>query len=48
MDWIANNLYLVDKMGERIDVVSIDSGFQTNILNYLLEPVDVDLDPGRG
>lgn len=48
VDWVANNLYVVDKIGDRIDVVSIDSGVQTNILNYLLKPVDVDLDPGHG
>lgn len=48
VDWIANNLYIVDAHGRQIHVLAIDSGYQTSIIDSLMSPVDVAIDPGCG
>lgn len=48
VDWIANNLYIVDAHGRQIHILAIDSGYQTSIIDNLMSPVDVAIDPGCG
>ena len=49
VDWIGNNLYVVEQSGNRIDIVSIDGNHQkTVIVDYLSHPTDVVVDPGVG
>jgi len=48
VDWIGHNLYIVDKPGRRIDLVSLDNYYQHNILSYTMSPSDIALDPNRG
>ena len=48
VDWIGNNIYIIDDAIKKIDVVNIDSGKQTNILGYLVTPMDIEVDPNSG
>ena len=48
VDWIGNNLYIVDKEAKRIDLVSVNGNHQRNILSYLVNPTDVAVDPNVG
>ncbi|XP_069108702.1 low-density lipoprotein receptor-related protein 2-like isoform X5 [Argopecten irradians] len=48
-DWITYNLYLVDQRARVIDVFSISTGYQTNVVgNNLQDPRAVALDPTEG
>ena len=48
VDWVARNVYVVDQLGRRIDVVSVTRRYQHNILSYTVQPSDIAVDPGRG
>ena len=48
VDWIANVVYFVDDILKTLDVVSIDSGIQTNLMGYLKKPMDIAVDPNEG
>ena len=48
VDWIGNNIYVVDQTGRKIDVVNIDSGLQRNLLGFLMRPSAVAVDPNEG
>jgi len=48
VDWLARNLYIVDQLGRRIDLVSATRRYQHNILSYTILPSDIALDPGQG
>ena len=48
VDWIGNNLYILEKEGKRVDLVSINGGHQRNILSYLVNPTDIAVDPNVG
>ena len=48
VDWIGNNLYILEKEGKRIDLVSITGNHQRNVISYLVDPRDVVVDPNVG
>ena len=48
LDWVGRNLYVVDRLGRRIDVVSVTRPYQHNIISYTVTPSDIAVDPGRG
>lgn len=49
VDWIGSNVYVVDKTGRRIDVVSIDTGHQRGVVtDGLINPSSVVVDPASG
>ena len=49
VDWIANNLYIVERAGKRIDMIGIDNGRQrVAISDYLVTPKAIALDPMTG
>ena len=48
IDWLARNLYVVDQLARRIDLVSVTRRYQHNILSYTFSPTDIALDPQRG
>jgi len=50
VDWLGRNLYVVDQLARRIDLVSVAAArrYQHNILSYTVTPADIALDPGRG
>ena len=48
LDWLGRNLYIVDRLTRRIDLVSVTRHHQHNILSYTVSPADIALDPGRG
>ncbi|XP_041374759.1 low-density lipoprotein receptor-related protein 2-like [Gigantopelta aegis] len=48
-DWIGNNLYILDKDSIRIDLLSLDSGLQRNIIsNEIKSPSSVTIDASVG
>jgi len=48
VDWLSRNLYIVDQLGRRIDLVSVTRRYQHNILSYTVSPSDIAVDPGQG
>ena len=48
VDWIGNNIYILDDILKRIDVVNPVNGKQANILGYLVKPMDIEVDPSTG
>ena len=46
VDWLANNLYVVEEAGKRIDLISIDNQAQrVVVIDYVVNPRMVALDP---
>uniref|UniRef100_X1YZB7 EGF-like domain-containing protein n=1 Tax=Capitella teleta TaxID=283909 RepID=X1YZB7_CAPTE len=45
VDWLSNNIYVVDQEGRKVDLVNIDSGFQKTSQNFLMTPADIAVDP---
>lgn len=49
LDWVTNNLYIVDRDTARIELFSITSGFQHNIVSDNLQtPIAIAVDPNIG
>ena len=49
VDWIGNNIYVVDSLGQKIDVFDIDGLYNTIVISSnLTSPVDISLDPTVG
>ena len=49
VDWVGEKLYVVDILGQKIDVFEIPEGPHTIVLsNNISEPQDLALDPTRG
>lgn len=48
VDWVANNLYVLESEGHRIDLVSITGGHQKVITSRLVKPTDIAVDPNTG
>lgn len=45
VDWIGNNLYVVERAGKRVELISITKPHQrTIIVDYLGDPTDVAVD----
>jgi low density lipoprotein-related protein 2 len=49
VDWIGNNIYVVDSLGQKIDVFDFDGVYYSIVLSSnLTSPVDIALDPTVG
>ena len=49
IDFIANNIYVVDILGEKIDVFVLGGDYHAIVLsNNVTNPQDIALDPYRG
>ena len=49
VDWIGRNVYVVDEMGQKIDVFDVDGMFNAIVLSSnLTGPSDMALDPTVG
>ena len=49
VDWIANNLYVVDTLGQKIDIFSIGADYHAIVMSSnLTAPSDIALDPKVG
>lgn len=49
VDWIGNNLYVVDGLGQKIDVFDFEGVYHSIVLSSnLTSPVDIALDPTVG
>jgi len=49
VDWVGNNIYVVDALGQKVDVFDIDNIYHAIVLSSnLTAPVDIALDPIRG
>lgn len=49
VDWIGNNLYIVDSLGQKVNIYDIDGLYWTIVVSSnLSSPVDIALDPLMG
>lgn len=49
VDWIGNNLYVVDGLGQKVDVFDVDGVYHSIVVSSnLTSPVDIALDPTAG
>ena len=49
VDWIGENLYVVDNLGQKIDIFSIDGDYHAIVMSSnLTSPTDIALDPKVG
>ena len=49
VDWVGNNIYVVDSLGQKIDVFDTDGLFNAIVISSnLTSPVDLSLDPTAG
>ena len=49
VDWISSNLYVVDSLGQKIDIFSLQGNFHTIVISSnLTAPTDIALDPLDG
>ena len=48
VDWIGQHVYVVDRVGKKIDMVSLDGMHRKNVISYLVDPSDVVVDPNEG
>lgn len=49
VDWIGNKLYIVDSLGQKIDIFELDGRFHAIVMgSNLTNPTDVALDPVAG
>ena len=49
VDWIGNNLYVADRVGQKVDVFSINGRHHAIVIGFnLTSPRDVALDPSLG
>lgn len=49
VDWIGNKLYIVDSLGQKIDVFELDGHYHAIVMgSNLTNPTDVSLDPVAG
>lgn len=49
VDWIGNKLYVVDSLGQKIDVFEFDGYFHAIVMgSNLTNPTDLALDPISG
>ena len=49
VDWIADNLYVVDTLGQKIDIFGIDGDYHAIVMSSnLTAPTDIALDPKVG
>ena len=49
VDWISSNLYVVDNLGQKIDILTLEGEYHTIVLSSnLTSPTDIALDPRVG
>ncbi|XP_065212524.1 low-density lipoprotein receptor-related protein 2-like [Planococcus citri] len=49
VDWIGNNLYVVDSLGQKVDIFELHGRYHTIVMSRMLtEPKDIALDPLSG
>lgn len=49
VDWVGDKLYIVDSLGQKIDVFELDGRFHAIVMgSNLTNPTDVALDPVAG
>lgn len=48
-DWVGNKLYVVDSLGQKIDVFEFDGRYHAIVMgSNLTNPTDIALDPFTG
>ena len=49
VDWIGNNIYVADQIGQKVDVFTMDGKYHAIVIGFnLTSPRDVALDPSLG
>ena len=49
VDWIASNIYVVDSLGQKIDILTLEGDYHTIVMSSnLTSPTDIALDPRAG
>ena len=49
VDWVSDNLYVVDSLGQKIDIFDIDGDYHAIVMSSnLTSPTDIALDPRSG
>ena len=49
MDWVSDNLYVVDSLGQKIDIFALEGNYHAIVMSSNLSaPSDIALDPRTG
>ena len=48
VDWVAQNIYVIDRLLSTLNVININTGKQTNIAGYMHMAMDIAVDPLEG